>query len=113
MAVGRLDLVAVPDLLALARIPHPDMFPMQGSIFLASGAAWGPDPYGGPPRRGIDWPNQEEWKSEAGFALHWQPGIPDPLSYFRFSFGFGLGANHENSFTVTYTRPLDLFRRGD
>lgn len=110
MALARLDLLALPDLLALARIPHPDMLPIQGSVFVASGAVWGVDPYGGPARPGLDWPNEEEWKSEAGFALHYQPGIPDPLSFFRFSFGFGLGANHEKNFTVTYTRALDLLR---
>jgi hypothetical protein len=110
LALARLDLIAVPDLLALARIPHPAMFPLQGSVFLASGATWGADPYGGPSRPGLDWPNQEEWQSEAGFALHWQPGIPDPQSYLRFSFGFGLGANDGRNFTVTYTRALDLLR---
>ena len=47
-ALGRLDLVFSGDLLGVARIPHPAFLVLQGGLFAASGATWGPDPYGGP-----------------------------------------------------------------
>lgn len=112
MALARVDLIGAPDLLESAGIPHPAMFPIQGAIFFATGAVWGEDPYGGPERPGRDWPRREAWLSEAGFSLIWQPGIPDPLHYFRFDYTIPIGPERpeQTRWTLSYTRALDLVR---
>lgn len=110
IALARLDLIGAPDLLALARIPHPAILPVQGAVFAATGAVWGDDPYGGPERPGTDWPRARQWLSEAGFSLIWQPGLPDPEGYFRFDYTVPIGPDRpaQTRWTVAYTRALDL-----
>ncbi len=111
MALARLDLIEAPDLLELARIPHPAMFPLQAGVFAGAGAVWGADPYGGPARGGVDWPDQEHWVSEAGIALLYRPGIPDPTGFVRLNYAWPLGPTIEQArFTVSYTRAMDLLR---
>lgn len=112
LALARLDLIGAPDLLELAHLPHPAMFPVQGALFAATGAVWGDDPYGGPPRPGGDWPRRQAWLSEVGVSAIWQPGIPDPDHYFRIDYAIPLGPAHPEvtHWTVSYTRALDLVR---
>ena len=111
IALARLDVIGTADLLRLAHVPHPDAFPLQAGLFAGIGAVWGVDPYGGPPRAGVDWPNGGDWASEAGASLLYQPGIPDPTGFIRLNFAFPLGPDRENSrFTLSYSRALDLVK---
>ena len=111
MALGRLDLIGSDDLLTLARIPHPAWLPIQAGAYASAGAVWGADPYGGPARGGLDWPDEEHWVSEAGAALLWRPGLPDPAGFFRFSYAWPLGPDRESArFTATYSRALALVK---
>jgi hypothetical protein len=112
VALGRLDLIGTRDVLALAHLPHPAMLPLQLAVFAASGAVWGTDPFGGPVRPGTDWPEQNLWRSEAGGALVWQPGLPDPLSMARLSVSWPIGpGSHETHYTLTFTQALSLLER--
>ena len=114
LAIVRLDLIEAHDLLQVARIPHPAWLPLQAAAFAAAGATWGKDPYGGPARGGLDWPDPEHWVSEAGAALLWRPGIPDPTGFMRFSYALPLGPERESSrFKISYSRALGLLRRID
>jgi len=112
LTLARIDLIGAADLLALARVPHPAMFPIQGGLFVGTGAVWGDDPYGGPTRPGSEWPERELWLSEAGVSLFYQPGVPDPSGFVRLSYAVPLGPERDDvsRFTVAYTRALDLVR---
>jgi hypothetical protein len=111
MTLARLDLIEAEDVLALARVPHPAWLPIQIGAFASAGAVWGADPYGGPARGGVDWPDEEHWVSEAGGALLWRPGLPDPAGFFRFSYAWPLGPDRESArFTATYSRALALVK---
>ena len=108
-ALARLDLLGVQDLLALARIPHPAALPLEGGLFAAAGAVWGVDPYGGRTLPGLDWPNREDWLTEAGVTLRWRPGLPDPFAALEFGYAWPLGPSDRRArFAIAYTRPLDL-----
>jgi hypothetical protein len=49
--------------------------------------------------------------SEAGAALLWRPGLPDPAGFFRFSYAWPLGPARESArFTATYSRALALVK---
>jgi len=110
MALARLDLIEVHDL--LARLPHPAWLPLQAGAFAAAGAAWGADPYGGPRRGGLSLPDAEHWASEAGASLLWRPGLPDPAWFLRLSRAWPLGPGREGArFTLSYSRALDLVER--
>lgn len=121
-ALGRLDLFFPHDLLKLAHIPHPALFPVEAAAFTGIGAVSGIDPYqyprrfiDGPPElrpraSGADWPDRQQWHSEAGVGLLWRPGVPDPRKSLRFDCAWRLGADHGRHFSIAYTAPLDLFR---
>lgn len=118
LALARLDLIALPDLLALARIPHPDLLPLQGAVFAAGGAVWGRDPYG--LRHEVDedrlWPRDHAaWRSEVGVSLLYRPGVPEPNASLRFSYAWPVGPIREEGgrLSFTYARPMDLIRRRD
>jgi len=114
IALGRLDWIGTRDVLALAHLPHPAMFPIQASGFTAAGAAWGADPFGGPSRPGGNWPDSNAWSSEAGFGLIWQSGIPDPTTMARFSVAWPLdGRPAVGHMTFTITRALFLVQPPD
>jgi len=66
LALARLEVIGADDLLALVHVPHPPMIPIQGGLFVAAGAAWGPDPYGATGTRSGGWPERNAWRSEAG-----------------------------------------------
>jgi len=109
LALARLDAIEAHDLLALARLPHPAWLPLQAGAFAAAGAVWGADPYGGPGRGGLDWPDEEHWTGEAGASLLWRPGLPDPAGFVRASYAWPLGPGREGArFTLSYSRALDL-----
>jgi hypothetical protein len=48
--------------------------------------------------------------SEAGVGLLWRPGIPDPLYSIRLDCAWRLGADSGRHLSMSYTRPLDLFK---
>ena len=107
LALARVDLIESEDILALARIPHPAWLPIQVGGFAAAGAVWGEDPAGGPARGGLDWPDEEHWVSEAGAALLWRPGLPDPAGFFKLSYAWPLGPARESArWTASYSRAL-------
>ena len=109
LALARLDLLAADDLLALARIPHPAPFPLQGALFVASGAVWGPDPFGGSGSARGGWPEQNAWRSEAGLSLLYRPGVPDEDAYLRVNLAWPVGPVREGSrWSISYSRALDL-----
>jgi hypothetical protein len=109
VALGRVDWIGTRDVLALAHIPHPAMFPLQLSAFAASGTAWGADPFGGPSRPGDAWPTNPDWRSEAGAAFIWQPGIPDPAMMARFGVAWPIGpASHRPQFYVALSHAMFL-----
>ena len=111
IALARLDWIGTRDLLELAHLPHPAMFPLQGDLFAASGTVWGQDPYGGAARPGGNWPERGEWSSEAGVALAWQPGVPEPTSLLRLSLAWPLDERPKRGkLTVTFTRALTLIQ---
>jgi surface antigen Omp85-like protein len=110
-ALARLDVIGADDILTLAHLPHPAWLPIQVGAFASAGATWGADPYDGSTRGGVDWPDQEHWVSEAGGALLWRPGIPDPAGFFRFSYAWPLGPARESArFTATYSRAVALVK---
>jgi hypothetical protein len=109
LALSRLDVIGADDLLALAHIPHPAMIPIQGGLFVATGAAWGPDPLGGPGTKSGAWPERNAWRSEAGLSLLYRPGIPDENAYLRVNVAWPLGAVGEGRrWSISYARALDL-----
>jgi hypothetical protein len=110
-ALARLDVIGADDLLALAHIPHPAMFPLQGGLFVATGAVWGADPFGGPGSPAAGWPEKPAWLSEVGASLLYRPGIPDDDGYFRLNYAHPLGpGDREGRWSVSYSRALDLLR---
>jgi len=111
MALARLDLFELPDMLALMRIPHPALLPLQLGAFVATGAVWGTDPYGGPSRPGVDWGEEQEFLHEAGVSVLYRPGLPDPSTYVQVGWAWPLGPrDHAPRFSVSYTRGIDLVR---
>ena len=109
LAIARIELQELPDLLEVLRIPHPAMLPLQASVFAATGAVWGQDPYGGPTRPGVDWPNREEFLHEAGVSVVYRPGIPDPAAFMQFSWAWPIGPRAAGPrFSLSYTRGLDF-----
>jgi hypothetical protein len=111
LAVARVDVIGADDLLALLHLPHPAMFPIQGGAFVATGAAWGADPFGGPGSRASGWPERNAWLSEAGLSLLYHPGVPDEDGYFRANYAWPLGPDgREARWTISYSRALDLLR---
>ena len=106
LALAKLDLIGARDLLALLRIPHPAALPLQGALFVASGATWGRDPCTGTVVRGDDWPDHRDWLSEAGASLLYNSALL-PTVHFSHAWPIGPGA-HEGRWSVSFTRPLDL-----
>ena len=91
LALARLDVLMVRDVLEVLHVPHPAAFPLQLGTFAATGAVWGRDPYTGLVRPGVDWPNVAEWRHEAGVSVMWQPGIPDPAMFVRVNWAKPIG----------------------
>jgi hypothetical protein len=111
LAIARLDVIGVDDLLALAHLPHPAMFPIQGGLFVATAAVWGRDPFGGPGTSSAGWPEEKAWRSEAGASLLYRPGVADDGGYFRLNYAHPLGAGAgEARWSITFSRALDLLR---
>ena len=111
IALARLDWIGTRDLLALAHLPHPAMFPLQGIAFAATGAVWGADPYGGPARPGGNWPEPGSFSSEAGVALAWQPGIPEPTSLARIGVAWPIDGRPAHArLTLSFRRALFLLQ---
>ena len=105
--LARLDWIGTRDLLALAHIPHPAYLPLQGDLFVSSGAISGSDPFGGPERAGDVWSNRGAWHSEGGIALVWQPGLPDPTSVARLAVAWPMGpSDHQARVTLTFSNIL-------
>lgn len=111
LALARVDLLGVDDVLTLAHVPHPAWLPLQLGAFFGSGAVWGADPYGGAGTPEARWPQREHWLSEAGVSLIYQPGIPDPTTLVRFDWARPLGpGGRESRLSFGVTRAIDLLR---
>jgi hypothetical protein len=111
LAIARLDVIGADDLLALAHLPHPAMFPLQGGLFMATAAVWGLDPFGGAGTPSAGWPKKNAWLSEAGASLLYRPGLAADGAYFRLNVAHPLGAGAgESRWSLTYSRALDLLR---
>ena len=106
LAVAKLDLIGAQDLLALLHIPHPAALPLQGALFIASGATWGRDLHTGTVVRGDDWPDRHDWTSEAGASLLYNSAL-FPTLHCSYAWPIGPGAR-EGRWSVSFTRPLDL-----
>jgi hypothetical protein len=110
LAIGRLDLLVVRDVLAAASVPHPDALPIQGGVFLSSGAVWGRDPYTGGTRPGNNWPDRRGWLSETGIQLDYDFGPFGTVLRASEVWPIGPGTHHP-MFVVQITRVLDLLHR--
>jgi hypothetical protein len=111
VAIARLDVIGVDDLLALARIPHPVMLPIQGGVFAATGAVWGADPFRGPGTPDGGWPDRSAWRSEVGVSLLYRPGMPDEDAYLRVNLAWPVGPHGGGArWSVSYSQALDLLR---
>jgi hypothetical protein len=88
---GRAELVLAPNLLELARLPHPSLLNLQISSYLASGAVWGENPYTGADLGGDAFPDPEAWRHEIGLGLLYRPGVPDPQGFLRLDFAWPVG----------------------
>ena len=109
LALAKLDLIMVRNVFELIHLPNLSPIPMQLGVFGAVGSAWGRDPYTGLVRAGLDWPNAEAWRKEAGVSLVFQPGIPDPALFVRFNWAHPLGPSNDGGrFSVSIGRGLDL-----
>jgi hypothetical protein len=106
LALAKLDLIGAQDLLALLHIPHPAALPLQGALFVASGATWGLDPYSSTVVRGSAWPDRRDWLSEAGASLLYDSAL-FPTLHCSYAWPIGPGAR-EGRWSVSFTRPLDL-----
>jgi hypothetical protein len=111
VAIARLEMIGVDDLLALAHIPHPAMVPVQGGLFAATGAVWGVDPFGGPGTAEGGWPDRSAWRSEVGVSLLYRPGLPDENAYLRMNLAWPVGPHGNRArWSVSYSRALDMLR---
>ncbi len=111
IALGRLEWILVRDVFQMTHVPSPSAFPIQLAGFVASGSVWGPDPYTGRVRPGVDWPNAADWRHEAGFSIMYQPGIPNPAMFVRLNWAYPLGPGARGSrLTLSLERGLDLVK---
>jgi hypothetical protein len=108
MALAKLDLIGAQDVLALLHLPHPAALPLQGALFVASGATWGRDPYTGAVVRGGDGPDHRDWVSEAGASLLYTTPL-FPALHLSYAWPIGPRAG-EGRWSVSISRPLDLLR---
>lgn len=112
---GRLEMVIAKDIVEMLHLPLGSAVNLQPALFVASGSVWGTDPFSGLPAAGGGWPEDPQWRHEAGFGLYYRPGLPNPDGFLRFVFAHPLGPN-DNGYriVVSYSRPLDQLRfRGD
>jgi hypothetical protein len=109
MAIARVELIGVRDVLELLRLPHPSALPLQAALFASSGAQWGLDPFTGTLRSTGDWPDRREWLSEAGASLVYRsPIFPQGAALsLSHAWPIGPGAGAER-WSVSFTRPFDL-----
>lgn len=111
LTLARLDLLELPDVLTILHVPHPALLPLQVGAFVATGAVWGIDPYGGPTRPGIDFPEEQEFRHEAGLSLLYRPGLPDPSTYAQIGWAWPIGSHSgPPRFSLSYTRGIDLVK---
>jgi hypothetical protein len=108
MYLGRATLLLGNDVLALAHVPHPRWLPLSLGLFAETGAV--PDL---PPGAGLSprKPRGDAWASDVGVGLWYRPGLPDPLSYLKFSASMPVGPHndHRVHWTLTWGRLLDWF----
>jgi hypothetical protein len=110
MALAKVELIAASDLLALLRIHRPELLAFQPCAFAATGAVSGASPYGVPNVASSRWPEREAWLSEAGIALHYNPGLLGLR--LRFEEAWPLGAtDRKERFEFLISHPLDLLRK--
>jgi hypothetical protein len=109
MALAKLDLIGAGDLLGFMHHDRPSAFPIQGGAFVAAGAVWGVDPYGGPAIAGKPGPPASDWLTEAGVSLIYSSGLFDEGGAIRLSYAWPLGpADRRPRFTIGISRALDL-----
>jgi hypothetical protein len=111
MALARLELVSAGDLLETLRLPHSGALPLQGSVFAATSAVWGRDPFTGVVVRGTDWPDRRDWYSEVGASLIFRSVLVSPDAALRLSCAWPVGPNAGGPrWSVSVSRAFDLLR---
>ncbi len=108
-AIAKLELIGARDILETLHLPRSAALPLQGAIFGATSAVWGPNPYGGG-TPGVDWPERRAWASEAGVSLLYaSPLFFGEGSFLRVSYAWPLGPDSRISrWSVGISRALDL-----
>jgi hypothetical protein len=106
-ALARLDAIGARDIMGATRIFGLPANSVTAGVFVAIGAVWGEDPYGGPTQPGVDWPERQQWLSEVGASLLLRPGVPDPAGFIHFDYGWPIGPQNRSArFSLYYARPL-------
>jgi Omp85 superfamily domain len=111
-AIARLDVIGARDIIGATRLFGFPASAMTFGAFTAIGAVWGEDPFGGPTRPGLYWPDDRRaWLSEVGLSMLLRPGLPDPAGFIHFDYGWPVGPNHRPAaFSLYYARPLFLVK---
>lgn len=109
-AVGRLEVLLQDDVLSALGLRKNPAFPLQAGAYATTGARWGYDPATGAARvTARDWPGAEQWLPEAGVALMYRPGLPDPETWLRVDYAWPLGpGNRDATLYVSWKRTLHL-----
>jgi len=108
-ALARAEVIFAPDLLQVTHLPHPSFLNLEASVTGAVGSAWGIQPFTGANLGGDTWPERASWLSEAGAALLYRPGIPDPWGFIRLDWAWPVGNNHGPvRTTFSYVQTLHL-----
>jgi hypothetical protein len=110
LALAKVELVAANDLLALLGIHRPELLAFQPCAFAATGAVSGVSPYATPSAAVSRWPERQAWLSEAGIALHYNPGILGLRLRFEEAWPLGFTSRGER-FEFLISHPLDLLRK--
>lgn len=106
LLLAKLELASGNPAFANLGLPLPDFLYLEPALFAQSGAAWTE-----PEDALIASPPDAAWRSCAGFALHYRPGMPTEDSTWRFQvawpLGPGIGATR---FSLAIGRGFDLIR---
>ncbi len=110
IAFARSEWLYLRDILGFARRQGRSAMPIHLGVFAATGAVWGRDPYTGVTPHADGWRDGASWRSEAGFSLLYQPGLPQPTDFVRIHFAWPLGPGDGSRISMSFGRAMDLLR---